>query len=266
MTAVVDLSVELHHRVERAAPILEGVRLRVLPGEHWAVVGANGSGKSTLLGIVSGEIWPSRGTVRVLGAEYGRVDKRTLRRRIGVVGAALFAGLPAGDAAEEIVCSGLDGRIGWAGPERPEALARAREALARVGAGELAARPYGVLSQGERQRVMIARALVGQPALLVLDEPCTGLDPAARERLLGALDALATEAAAPAELHVTHHLEELPGAVTHALVLHRGRPLASGPVEGVLTGEVLSAAFEAPCTVAVREVGGRARRQLLVGG
>ncbi len=264
MVPVVDVSVERHYRVELAEPILEGIRFRVLPGEHWALVGANGSGKSTLLSIVSGDLWPSLGVVRVLGEEYGRVDKRELRKRIGVVSAALVSNLPAADTGLEIAASGIRAMIGRLGPLDPEELARGARALERVRATDCAPKPYGVLSQGERQRVMIARALVNDPALLILDEPCGGLDPVARERFLADLGSLSREPNGPTQLHVTHHLEEVPPFLTHAFVLRNGRELASGPVADVLTSAVLTEAFGAPCRVDAESTGAARRYRLWV--
>jgi iron complex transport system ATP-binding protein len=249
MTPVLDLVVERHYRVELDRPILEDVRWRVEPGQHWALVGANGSGKSTLLSIVSGDLWPSLGVVRVLGAEYGTIDKREHRKQIGVVSAALFTNLPPQDTAVQVVASGIRAMIGRMGPEEPEELARARRALSRVRAEDSAEKPYGVLSQGEKQRVMIARALINEPRLLVLDEPSAGLDPAARERFLQDMGHLARESGGPTQVHVTHHLEEIPPFVTHALVLLEGRVLASGPIVETLTAETLGRAFGAPVRV-----------------
>lgn len=261
---VVDLHVERHYRVELPRPILEDVRFRIARGEHWALVGPNGCGKSTLLSIVSGDLWPSVGIVRVLGAEYGRVDKREHRKRIGVVSSALFTHLPLQDRAVEIAASGIHARIGKLGAPDPAELQRGWRALERVSATEWAEKPYGVLSQGEKQRVMIARALVNDPDLLILDESCSGLDPVSREAFLADLARLALEPSGPTQIHVTHHLEEIPAFVTHALVLREGRVVAQGPVAGVLTSECLSAAFGAECHVAVLGEGGVRRYRLTV--
>ena len=263
---VIDAWVERHFRVELDRPILENVSFRVERGEHWALVGANGSGKSTLLAIVTGDLWPSIGSVRVLGAEYGKVDKRELRKRFGVVSAALFQDLPGRDVVVEVVASGVHARIGWLGPLAREDLDRARRALARLGATALADRTYGVLSQGEKQRVMIARALVSDPGLLVLDEAAGGLDPIARERFLSDLQDLAMDPEGPTQLHVTHHLEEIPGLVTHALVLSEGRVIGSGPVREVLTSRTLTAAFGVDCRVDVLGLGAARRFRLRVEG
>ncbi len=264
MDPIADVHVERHYRLELARPILDDVRWRIEPSEHWALVGANGCGKSTLLAILAGDLWPSLGVVRVLGQEYGRVDKRELRKRIGLVSSALFGTLPAEDTGEEIAASGLMAMIGKLGAPAAEALEKGRHALARVSAESTSKKPYGVLSQGERQRVMIARALVNEPALLVLDEACSGLDPVARERFLADLGALARDPRGPTQIHVTHHLEEIPEFVSHALVLREGRVLAQGKAEKVLTSETLTAAFDAPCSVDTESVGGTRRYRLRV--
>jgi iron complex transport system ATP-binding protein len=255
---IVDVTVERHYRLELDRPILEGIEWQIWRGEHWALVGANGSGKSTLLAIVAGDLWPSVGVVRVLGEEYGRVDKRELRKRIGVVSSALFGSLPESDTGVEVAASGIRAMIGRLGPPEAADLERGRRALELVSATSTAPKPYGVLSQGEKQRVMIARALVNDPDLLIFDEPCNGLDPVARERFLYDLGAIAKSAGGPTQIHVTHHLEEVPAFVTHAMVLAEGRVLRSGPVDEVFTPECLSAAFGATCHVAVdRSTGGR---------
>jgi iron complex transport system ATP-binding protein len=264
MSPVVDLFVERHYRVELERPILENVRFVIEPGEHWALVGANGSGKSTLLAIVAGTLWPSIGVVRVLSGEYGRIDKREHRKQIGVVSAAMFGDLPSSDTGVEVAASGIEAMIGKLGAPSPEMLARGDRALARVSATSCANKPYGVLSQGEKQRVMIARALVNDPKLLILDEACAGLDPVAREAFLGDLDRLAAEPNGPTQIHVTHHLEEIPPFITHALVLAEGRVLASGPAAEVLTTETLSRAFGATCRVETEVLRGGKRYRLVV--
>lgn len=264
MVPIVDLTVERHYRVDLDRPILEDVRWLIRKGEHWALVGANGSGKSTLLSIISGELWPSAGVVRVLGGEYGTIDKREHRKAIGVVSAVMFTSLPSQDTATQVAASGIHAMIGRLGPETPEELERARRALTRVRAEDSMEKPYGVLSQGEKQRVMIARALINDPRLLVLDEPCAGLDPVARERFLQDLTHLAREPSGPTQIHVTHHLEEIPEHVTHALVLRRGRALASGRARDVLTAEILGEAFGAPLQVEVEASGAGTRYRLKV--
>lgn len=244
--------------------ILDDVRLRVEPGEHWAIVGPNGSGKSSLLSILAAYEWPTEGTVQVLGETYGRCDMNAIKRRIGIVGSALHQVLARQEAAIDVVASGLYALIG--GPWRVYDAAdheAARQALAKVSALDLAPKAYGLLSHGQKRRVAIARALVRLPEILVLDEPCEGLDPVTRERFLLDLERLAARPDAPTLLFVTHHLEEIPRAVTHALVLREGRVVASGEVASVLRSDVLSRAFDAPCTV--EHDGGRFRLKVEVG-
>jgi iron complex transport system ATP-binding protein len=263
---VVDLHVERHYRVELSRPILEDVRVRIERGQHWALVGPNGCGKSTLLSIIAGDLWPSVGVVRVLGAEYGSVDKREHRKRIGVVSAALFMNLPPADRAVEVAASGIQAMIGKLSALDAAELERGRRALQRVSASGWAEKPYGVLSQGERQRVMIARALVNEPDLLILDESCSGLDPVSREAFLRDLGRLHHEPNGPTQIHVTHHLEEIPAFVTHALVLREGRVVAEGEVDSVFTSENLSHAFGAKCHVSTVGAGANRRYQLAVLG
>jgi iron complex transport system ATP-binding protein len=259
MTAphVLELHVERWVREERV--VLEDVELTVRAGEHWAILGPNGAGKSSLLEILSAYEWPSRGTVRVLGETYGRCDMNAIKRRMGLVNATLGAWLRARDTAEEIAASGLYAVIGPWHVYDDEDRRRGRESLARLGALPLAARPYGQLSQGERQRVLLARALVREPELLILDEPCVSLDPVAREHFLRDLERL-VEAGGPTTLVVTHHVEEIPRFVTHALLLSRGRVVASGSLGDSLTSENLSRAFGAPCVLHVE--GGRMRLEV----
>jgi iron complex transport system ATP-binding protein len=249
--AVIDLHVARYARDERA--ILDDVRWTVSPGEHWAVLGANGSGKTSLLAIVAGFEWPSEGWVSVLGERYGRCDMPAMKRRVGLVSASLSRRIPAHQRAEEVAASGLTAMIGnWKAWSEDE-LERGRAALARMGARGLAERPYGVLSEGEKQRAAIARALVTDPALLLLDEPCAGLDPAARERLLRDLERGCAGPDGTPVVIVTHHVEEIPAFVTHVLVLREGRVLARGEKARVLESRILSEAFDAECELVANE-------------
>jgi iron complex transport system ATP-binding protein len=229
--------------------ILQGIDWRIRRGEHWALLGANGSGKTTLLRMVGAYDWPCNGTIRVLGRRFGDVDLRELRRAIGISSAALAPYFPERQPALAVVLTGIHAELGWWRQAEPGEEARAREALDALGMGRLAASPYVQLSQGERQRVMIARALMNRPALLILDEPCAGLDPAARETLVDDLDRFARRPDGPTLIIVTHHLEEIPPFVRNALVLKAGRPLAQGPIDAVCTSAILSEAFDRPCTV-----------------
>jgi iron complex transport system ATP-binding protein len=243
--------------------ILRDVRWTIRAGEHWALLGPNGSGKTSLLQILAAVEWPSEGEVEVLGEKFGRVDLRDLRKRVGMVGAALEQRLHAWEEVLSIVLSGMEASIGLNRAFDDHERQRALVALEALSAGHLAQRPFGVLSQGERQRVLIARAFVHRPPLLVLDEPCEGLDPLARERLLEDLGGLAEHPEAPTMVLVTHHLEEIAPFISHALLLAGGEAMASGPVAEVLTSANLSRAFGVPCEVVVeppRRYGLRFRR------
>ncbi|HUY28607.1 MAG TPA: ABC transporter ATP-binding protein [Candidatus Binataceae bacterium] len=241
--------------VERDAPILRGIDWRVERGQHWAILGANGSGKTSMLRALTGYLPPTRGSIRVLGETFGRADWRELRTRIGMVSSSINALMPEGETAIAAVISGKFAMIGYWG----EVAARDRKAAAailrRVEAGALAERPWQYLSQGERQRVLIGRALMAAPKLLILDEPCAGLDPVAREHFLQFVERMARRRGAPAMVLVTHHVEEIVPAFTHVIVLRRGRVLAAGERARVLTSRTLSAAFGA--AVRLRRRAGR---------
>jgi iron complex transport system ATP-binding protein len=245
--------------VTGGATILEGVALEVGVRDHLAVLGPNGAGKTTLLRILGTYLFPTRGRVELLGHRLGRVDVRALRPEVGTVSVALDPLLEP-IAVRRLVAGSHHGAI--APPpqvvEDPVAVAAADAALARVGALHLAERRVTTLSQGERQRVRIARALASDPALLLLDEPFAGLDVGARERLLADLDRLLADPGGPTVVLVTHHLEELPTGVRRGLLLADGRAVASGPVEEVLTSERVSAAFGTPLAV-TRSADGRWR-------
>jgi iron complex transport system ATP-binding protein len=222
--------------------LLREVTWRVRPGEHWALLGPNGAGKTTLLSMAGARRHPSAGAVRVLGQRLGKVDMRELRRLIGVVDQALR--MPDELTAEAVVLTGASGSIQplwdrYGAAER----ARASELLELMGCAHLAARRVGTCSQGERGRVRIARALMPSPRLLLLDEPASGLDLAARELLLGALAELVYFEPDLATVVVSHHLEDLPPHTTHALLLAGGQVVAAGQVDVALTGEAVSACF-----------------------
>jgi iron complex transport system ATP-binding protein len=213
------------------------------------LLGANGSGKSTLLRLVGAIDWPCDGAIRVLGQRFGEVDLRELRRAIGIVTSSLAAYFKDRQSALEIVETGIAAELGWWRDFGPEDQGHARAALDAVGMGELADSPYVQLSQGERQRVLIARAMMNRPALLILDEPCAGLDPAARERFLDDLAAFVARPETPTLVFVSHHVEEIPPFITRALILKAGQVLAQGPIESTCTSAVLSQAFDRPCRV-----------------
>lgn len=243
--------VELSHVgfVRGETSILRDVSWSIAQGEHWALVGPNGSGKTTLLKIVTGYEWPTVGSVSVLGERYGQCLLPEIRKAIGWVSTAIEQRLPLGDPAVDIVVSGYDASIGLYREPTPEQWAHAREALDRLRAVAIGDRAFGLLSQGEQQRVLIARALVHRPALLILDEPCAGLDPVAREALLGDLAHLAESAEAPTLILVTHHIEEIGSWVDRVMALSDGQVVASGPTADVLTADVLSETFGCVCEV-----------------
>ncbi len=227
-------------------PILDGVNWEIAPREHWVVLGANGSGKTTLLQLLAGYLWPTRGQLTVLGKRFGQVDLRELRKEIGWVGSFLEARIPPNQKPLDLVVSGKFASIGVFETPSP-ADYRQAEAIARtLGCGNVLDLPYGVLSQGEKQRLLIARALVHQPQLLILDEPCIGLDLVAREQLLATLQQLAEKETVSTIILVTHHLDEIMPAFDHVLLLKDGRVLFRGPKEEVLKAAHLQQAFGIP--------------------
>ncbi|MCP4640455.1 MAG: ABC transporter ATP-binding protein [bacterium] len=242
---VVELKDVSFHRNGR--DILAEVSWAIRKGEHWALLGANGSGKTTLLKIVTGYEWATTGAVSVLGRHYGECDLRELRKHIGWVSSSLEHRVPLTDTALEVVVSGLDASLGTYRSFSDAEVAKATDALDALGASSLTDARYGILSQGEQQRVLIARALAASPALLILDEPCIGLDPAARREFLDDLAALAARADAPTMVLVTHHVEEIGPWIGKALVLKEGRVLAKGATRDTLTGPTLGDAFSLPC-------------------
>jgi iron complex transport system ATP-binding protein len=238
-------------RIERGRTvILDDIAWRVARGQHWVILGPNGCGKTSLLRSITGYFSPTAGNVAVLGHRYGECDWRDLRLRIGIVTSSLQASIPPAEPAIETVISGKYAQLDlWMKTTRADEAA-ALKRLRFAGAGHLAHREWLHLSQGERQRVLIARALMANPRLLILDEPCSGLDPVAREHFLAFLEKLARRCASPALVLVTHHVEEITPAFTHALVLRAGKVLSQGPLASALTGRTLSAAFNAPIRLA----------------
>lgn len=235
--------------------ILHDIAWRVARGEHWAILGANGSGKTSLLKALTGFLSPTKGEFSVLGQRYGASDWRELRLKIGVVTSAFAMSIPPSEVALDTVVSGKFAQLDlWHHVARADRAA-GRRLLKTIGLAHLADREWAYLSQGERQRVLIARALMAKPRLLVLDEPCAGLDPVARGKFLLFIEALARKRNSPALVLVTHHVEEIMPAFTHALLLREGRVLAAGACARTLTSARLSAAFGAP--LRIRRRGGR---------
>jgi iron complex transport system ATP-binding protein len=233
--------------------ILHGVDLSVDAGEHWALLGPNGAGKSTVLGFCGANSHPTSGTVHVLGRRLGRVELQSLRREIGHVNPRHPLRYP--HTVREVVLTGLTGTVEIPARWEPSAgqVARSTELIAMLGLGHRSDERWPVLSQGERGRALIARALIAEPRLLLLDEPSTGLDVAAREQLLETLDRLHLTQPDLASVLVTHHLEELPEETTHAVLLSHGRVVVAGLIDDVLTSANVTAAFEHPIEVEHRE-------------
>jgi iron complex transport system ATP-binding protein len=234
--------------------LLDGIDWRAEPDEQWALLGPNGAGKSTLLTLAAATTHPTTGAVELLGERMGRTDVRRLRERIGVVEARLDRKLDERYDVETIVLTGATGtRIPLWERYDDETRDRAAELIELFGCADLAARPLGICSQGERQRALLARALMNSPRLLLLDEPASALDLPAREALLAALEALAAADPELTTVLATHHLEELPRTTTHALLLHGGEIVASGPVAETLTSEALTRCFAMPVEVSRRD-------------
>ncbi|HMC39739.1 MAG TPA: ABC transporter ATP-binding protein [Acidimicrobiales bacterium] len=224
--------------------VLKGVDWSVGHGDRWVVLGPNGSGKTTMFELASGYLHPTRGTVEILGHRLGRVDVRRLRERIGLVSSSLVKKLVPSITAADVVVSGRRGALEpWWQEYTAADWGRARHLLEAAGFGTIADRPFGFLSDGERQQVLLARALMNEPDLLLLDEPAAGLDVGGRERLVARLSSLASDPGHPPTVMITHHVEEIPPAFTHALLLRDGRAVASGPVREVITAEGMSEAF-----------------------
>lgn len=236
--------------------ILDEIDWDVFPGERWVVLGPNGSGKTTLLRVAGMRLLPTRGTVQVLGETYGRTDARALRRRVPFVSGAVVRSLRPTITAHDIVLSGrfADLEPWWHRYDDADHL-RAEALLTEAAMAHVSVRTFEMLSEGERQQVLLARALMGQPELLLLDEPAAGLDLANRERLLSHLAAIAADERNPPLVLVTHHLEEIPPGITHAALMRAGRLFAVGPLDEVLTSQAVSACFS--LTVRVERSSGR---------
>jgi iron complex transport system ATP-binding protein len=221
--------------------------------ERWVVLGPNGAGKTTLLRLAAAELHPTEGVVHVLGERLGRVNVFELRPRIGLSSASLGLRVPGDEQVRDVVVSAGYGVLGrWRERYDSADTDRADELLDLMGVRPLADRRFGTLSEGERKRTLIARALMTDPELLLLDEPAAGLDLGGREDLVGRLAALAADPDAPASVLVTHHVEEIPVGYSHVLLLRAGQVVAAGLLEDVLTDENLSATFGLPLALARR--------------
>lgn len=225
--------------------ILRNLSWQVRPGEHWALLGSNGSGKTSLLLTLTGYMVPTRGEIELLGKRFGEADWRALRERVGLVSSAVRQRVPDDEVVLDTILSGRRAMIGFWGKATEKERKQAEKLLRQVRGTHLADRAWRVLSQGERQRILIARALMADPALLILDEPCAGLDPVAREQFLHFLQQLAERPDGPSLLLVTHHVEEIVPAITHALFLKKGRIVATGAKSKVMRTETVKMAFSA---------------------
>jgi iron complex transport system ATP-binding protein len=239
--------------VERASVVRGGGHLvrdiswQVELDERWVILGPNGAGKTTLLNLAGGRMHPTRGSVHVLGERLGRVDLVELRTRIGLASAALADTVPPGERVRDVVLTASWSVVGRFRERYDEMDAgRAGDLLDQFGVGHLATREFGTLSEGERKRTLIARALMTDPELLLLDEPAAGLDLGGREDLVRRLAELAADPDAPALVLVTHHVEEIPPGFTHALLLRDGAIVAQGLLADTLTAENLSKTFDVP--------------------
>ena len=230
--------------------ILAGVTWRVDEGQRWVVLGPNGAGKSTLLGIAATRVFPTKGSARILGEQLGMTDVFDLRPSIGLVGAGLESAIEPRTRVRDVVMT-----ASWGGTSRGKEAysgldeSRSVALLELLGVSTLADRRFGTLSDGERKRVQIARALMTDPELLLLDEPAAGLDLGGREDLVRRLSRMAADPMAPTTVLVTHHVEEIPPGTTHALLLRDGRPVSQGPIESIVTSDGLTAAYGTPIRV-----------------
>lgn len=232
------------HFIRENRHILNDINLHIREGEHWVLLGRNGSGKTTILEMVNGYHFPSSGTVEVLGHRYGTVDLRELRRSIGYNSQSLFEKLNRADPVWEVVATGAYAYLRFYQTIPDEAREMAFELLERVKLSHLRDQPLGTLSQGERKKVMLARSLMSEPKVLILDEPCSGLDLYERERMLQSVQELSGDGITV--LYVTHHIEEIVPMFTHVALIEQGELIAAGPKREVLTPELLRKAYDVP--------------------
>jgi iron complex transport system ATP-binding protein len=227
--------------------IIDRLSWSVNTGERWVIIGPNGAGKTTVLSLLSSYLFPSSGSVSILGDTLGRVDSAEIKMRVGMTSASLLSRLPEDERVGDIVLSSAYAVFGrWNEEYDPWDESRSSALLATLGVKELRDRIFFTLSEGEKKRVMIARALMPDPELLLMDEPAAGLDLGGREDLLQRISAFAADPSAPATITVTHHLEEIPAGTSHLLVLKSGRSFAQGPIEATLTSEMLSELYGIP--------------------
>jgi iron complex transport system ATP-binding protein len=221
--------------------ILENVNLHVREGEHWVILGRNGSGKTTMLDLMTGYEFPSKGKVEVLGNKYGECDVREVRRKIGIISQSLLEMMNLNDPVSEVVATGQYAYLRFYQEIDPQVLEKAIDMLQKVGLGHVTQQRLGTLSQGERKKVMLARALMTDPEVLILDEPCSGLDLFEREKLLTSIAQMGKDMTV---IYVTHHIEEMIPLFTHVALIENGRLFAAGPKDQVLTSENLERVFD----------------------
>jgi iron complex transport system ATP-binding protein len=232
--------------------ILGPISWTVSEAERWVILGPNGAGKTTLFSLCATQMHPTTGLVRVLGSTLGRVDVFELRPRIGLMGPAIMKALPEDETVLDVVLTAAYAILGrWQEPYELWDESRAQALLTTLGVRELANRKYFTLSDGEKKRALIARALMADPELLLLDEPTAGLDLGGREDLLKRFDLLAADPKSPATLMITHHIEEIPAGSTHALLLKNGEVIAQGEISQVITSANLSIAYDMAINVSV---------------
>lgn len=229
--------------------VLDGIDWKVGEGEHWALFGLNGSGKTTLLNLLCGYIWPTTGDIHVLGHKFGEIDLRELRKSIGWVSSSLQERIHGGEKAQHLVVSGKFASFGLYDKPEDEDYDRVAALMEQLRCGHLKDRTYQTCSQGEQQKLLIARALMASPKLLILDEATNGLDFISKEGLLDSINELARQPDAPNMLYVTHHTEEILPIFAHTLLLRRGREFTQGKTSEVLSTESLSEFFEMPVQV-----------------
>lgn len=243
------LSFENVQFVRQQNVLLQDIDWRIKAGEDWAVLGLNGAGKSLMLNMISGNLWPSSGRLTVLGEVFGRTSIPDLTKRIGWVSQSLQERIHREELAEWIVLSGKFASIGIYQQVSDDEMKEAKQMLSSLGAEKLIGKPYQVLSQGEKQLVLIARALMAKPELLILDEPCNGLDLFAREDLLARIERMKHAADAPSLLYVTHHTEEILPILTHILMIRNGEIIQQGPRDALLEEPILNDFYQRPIMI-----------------
>ncbi|RLL47141.1 ABC transporter ATP-binding protein [Oceanobacillus piezotolerans] len=233
--------------------ILSDINWQVNKGEHWAILGLNGSGKTTLLNLINGYLWPTTGNISVLNQPFGKTDLRLLRKSIGWVSSSLQERIKETSLVEDVVLSGKYASIGlYDTPDKTD-IEQAETLMEQLGFSHLKGRSYRTCSQGEKQKILIARGLMANPLLLILDEPTTGLDFLAREDLLMSIEKMAEAEHAPTILFVTHHMEEILPIFSHTLMLRDGQVFAEGETRSVITENKLSTFFSIPVSIEWRE-------------